>query len=116
MLMLSDLSSGLVATANAYILEKRLPIKIGLYNTLAFIAGRWVSVFLSGSWFDTVSFSLVTPGLKNDLAVFLARALIAKLSHESEIWAKSWTCVLTDMASERLMQMIGISDRALIAA
>jgi hypothetical protein len=115
LLSLADLGSGLVGAAHAYIHENRSQaMQAAAFNIVARRAGRWISVWLSQGWFDTLSFSLLKPATKNYLAVYLARWVIGYVRHEKNCMAKSWDTMIQDAFATELTNIFNGGDRILL--
>jgi hypothetical protein len=90
--------------------------KLGAYNVVSSIAGRYVSFWLSGGAVDVATAKLVTPQIKNYLVVGLVRYAIAKGMHEGNPMLKAFDTAITDVLGNELIVALGMSDSNLISS
>jgi len=105
-LTLADLCSGLGAAVNAHVHARKGAAREAAYNVVCSMAGRFTSKWLSGGVIDTVTLSMLSPGAKNQLVVYLARYLIARGMNEQQAMVKGFDAVLADLLGEELSSII----------
>lgn len=114
LLMLSDVLSSLSIAVFGYVHSQKGLARSAAYSLVSSVAGRYVSMWLSGGIIDGATNSMITPAIKDNLTMGLVRAALGMASKEQHVMVKTYDAVLCDILAQSLVVSSGYGDKSLL--
>lgn len=114
LLMLSDVLSSLSIAVFGYIHSQKGLARSAAYSLVSSVAGRYVSMWLSGGFVDAATSNMITPQIKDNLVMGLVRAAIGMVAKEQHVMVKTYDAVLCDILAQNLVVSSGYGDKSLL--